>query len=507
MNSIVPPSTDYTDKDFASIRLRLQALVRSVFPAWTDQNVASFGALLLELFAWVGDVLTFYQDNQGREARLVTATQRKNVINLAKMLGYAPQGVRAAQADEVLTLAAPPLGTVPVPAGTVILTADITAPVAFQVLADAVFTPGMTPPTLTVRVEHSANALDTFDSTGLPDQAVILSSIPYLDGSTAIAAADGDYVEVDNFLASSSTDQHFIVTVDQNDRATVRFGDGVNGHIPSGSIAVAYKTGGGVAGNVDPGSITRIQGRFADSLGPPGNSVQITATNPAKSSGGLDRQSIAQIQTLAPLSLRSNTRCVTNADFETNALRVPGVARALMTTSNEDRAVPENSGILYVVPVGGGLAPQLLLDDVLTMVTVTYPSTLTFRVSVLPAAYLPIDVFVRVYKAKRVLAAQVGLNLRTALAAYFAILLPDGTPNPLVDFGSKYVDTNGVPSPAFGLAPLFSTLEYVAGVRELGGLPADFLLNQRHSDVALQPRQFPVLGKVTLFDGDTGMAI
>ena len=44
-------ATDYTDKDFDSLRLRLQALVRSVFPTWTDFNVGNFGNLLIELYA------------------------------------------------------------------------------------------------------------------------------------------------------------------------------------------------------------------------------------------------------------------------------------------------------------------------------------------------------------------------------------------------------------------------------------------------------------------------
>lgn len=501
-SSIVPASLDYTDKDFAAIRLRLQALVRSVFPAWTDFNVAQFANVLLELFAWVGDVLTFYQDNQAREARLVTATQRKNVINLAKMLGYTPSGVQAAQTTETLTLAAAVAGTVTIPAGTLVLTADITTQIAFQLLADAVFAPSIT--TASVLAEHSQGATDTFDSTGLPDQTWVLSQTPYIDGSTVVVAADGTYVEVDNFLASLPTDQHFTVVVDQNDRATVRFGNGVNGHIPSGSGTVTYKTGGGSTGNVDPGSLTRVQGTFTDNLG---NPVTVSGTNAQKAQGGLDRQTIAQIQTLAPPSLSANTRTVSKPDYEINAKRVAGVARALMTTSNEDPAVPENSGVLYVVPVGGGVASLSLLSAVLTMVTVTYPNTLTFRVSVQTAAYLAIDVFVRVYKTAKTAPAQIGLNLRTALATYFAILQADGTPNPAIDFGANYVDDNGLPSPTFALGPLFSTLEQVAGVRKIGGLPTDFLLNRVHQDVVLLARQFPQLGVVTIIDGDTGQAI
>ena len=504
MNSIVPASLDYTDKDFSSLRLRLQALVRSVFPQWTDQNTASFGNLLLELYAFVGDVLTFYQDNQAREARLVTATQRKNVINLAKMLGYAPQGATAAIASETLTLSAPPVAQVLIPQGTLVLTANITTPVAFQLTADAVFASGLSPPVVTVDVENSATAIDTFDSTGLPAQAFVLSKTPYLDGATTIAAGDGSYTEVDNFLASGPMDRNFTVVVDQVDRATIVFGDGISGSIPSGSIAVTYKTGGGAIGNVEPGSINRLQGTFADDNG---NPVTIVATNLQKAEGGLDRQTVAQIQVSAPASLTANTRTVSRPDYEINALRVPGVARALMTTSNEDPAVPENSGILYIVPVGGGLAPSSLLAAVLTMVTVTYPNTLTFKVTPQVASYAPINLFVRVYKQKGLLGSQVALNLRTTLAAYFAIQNPDGTPNTRIDFGANYLDANGVSSPSFALGPLFDALEETAGVRKLGGQATDFLLNGAHQDVVLAPKQFPTLGTVTLIDGDTGATI
>lgn len=59
----LPESVDYTDKDFDALRARLIALIKSVFPDWTDFDVASFGNVLVELYAYVGDVLTFYQDN------------------------------------------------------------------------------------------------------------------------------------------------------------------------------------------------------------------------------------------------------------------------------------------------------------------------------------------------------------------------------------------------------------------------------------------------------------
>ena len=122
----LPESVDYTDKDFDALRARLIALIKSVFPDWTDFDVASFGNLLVELYAFVGDVLTFYQDNLARESRLVTATQRKSVMALAKMLGYRLQGAQAATASVVLQLARVPTASVTIPAGTVVRTQEVT---------------------------------------------------------------------------------------------------------------------------------------------------------------------------------------------------------------------------------------------------------------------------------------------------------------------------------------------------------------------------------------------
>ena len=72
--------------------------MKSVCPDWTDFEVASFGNVLLEMYAFVGDVLGFYRDNLARESRLSTATLRRNVIALARMLGYRLHGTQAATA-------------------------------------------------------------------------------------------------------------------------------------------------------------------------------------------------------------------------------------------------------------------------------------------------------------------------------------------------------------------------------------------------------------------------
>ena len=62
--SLLPAQVDYSNKDFDAIRLRLIELLKSVFPDWSDFSVANFGNILLEMYAFVGDVISFYLDNQ-----------------------------------------------------------------------------------------------------------------------------------------------------------------------------------------------------------------------------------------------------------------------------------------------------------------------------------------------------------------------------------------------------------------------------------------------------------
>src|SRR6185369_8044503 len=105
--------------------------------------------------------------------------------------------------------------------------------------------------------------------------------------------------------------------------------------------------GGGEQGNVEANSLTKVDGGFTDANG---NPVSLSVTNSDRASGGANRQTIAQIKALAPESIRVIERTVAREDFEINARKVAGVARALMLTSNELTGIGENSGALLVIP-------------------------------------------------------------------------------------------------------------------------------------------------------------
>ena len=83
------PPIDYTARDFDSIKSSLIEYAKRYYPnTATDFNDASFGALMVDMVSYVGDVLSFYLDYQASESFLDSAIELKNVIRLAKQLGY-----------------------------------------------------------------------------------------------------------------------------------------------------------------------------------------------------------------------------------------------------------------------------------------------------------------------------------------------------------------------------------------------------------------------------------
>ena len=88
----------YINRDFSSFRQRLIEFSQTYFPnTYNDFTPASPGMLFIEQSAYVGDVLSFYLDNQFQETFVQYAQQTNNVFELAYMFGYKPKISTAAQ--------------------------------------------------------------------------------------------------------------------------------------------------------------------------------------------------------------------------------------------------------------------------------------------------------------------------------------------------------------------------------------------------------------------------
>ena len=76
----------YVNRDFSEFRSRLIEYARTYFPqTYTDFSPTSPGMMFMEQSAYVGDVLSFYLDNQFQETFVQYAQQTNNVFELTSI--------------------------------------------------------------------------------------------------------------------------------------------------------------------------------------------------------------------------------------------------------------------------------------------------------------------------------------------------------------------------------------------------------------------------------------
>ena len=93
-------NVNYLNKDFNSLKSTLIEYAKTYFPnTYRDFNETSPGMMLIEMGAYVGDVLSFYIDQQYKEMLLPLAEEKRNVINLANAFGYKVKPILPAYVD------------------------------------------------------------------------------------------------------------------------------------------------------------------------------------------------------------------------------------------------------------------------------------------------------------------------------------------------------------------------------------------------------------------------
>jgi hypothetical protein len=159
----------------------------------------------------------------------------------------------------------------------------------------------------------SAYALMNFDPT---DAAPVITLAGTLDGTTTKWTPKRDLLE------SGASDPVFVVEVESDGAATLRFGDKVNGKTPDTgtSFVASYRIGNGTAGNVGADSLVYLAAADAR--------IQ-SCRNPLPATGGTDPETNDQIRRRAPQAFLTQERAVTMADYEDIAETNPQVDRAV----------------------------------------------------------------------------------------------------------------------------------------------------------------------------------
>jgi len=103
---------DYTHRDFESIRADLMQMAERFYPdTFQDFSEGSFGAIMLDAVAYVGDQLSFYLDYNVNESFLDMAYQYSNILRHGRVLGYKPSGPGTSYGNIVLFILVPASST------------------------------------------------------------------------------------------------------------------------------------------------------------------------------------------------------------------------------------------------------------------------------------------------------------------------------------------------------------------------------------------------------------
>lgn len=349
--------TRYTDRTLSQTKDNILNNLQAQVPEITDHSESNLFVKLISIFSGLLELLHYYIDNTARESHLDSARLYSNVVKLARQWDYR---IASQQPSNVLlnisytsTTTLTFTGAV-IPLGAIVQTADGKR---FVTTSSLIMPSGSFSTSI-----GQVSAINLYNvpyfilavSNGNANQVYPLTDA--IAGFSVIVKTGVNlWTSVETFAYSLSTDLHFIQTVNEEKQVILKFGDGIQGAIPTISIdiEVSYDKTDGLAGNVEGQTIIQIVSGF-----PIIANYTPSVTNLEPAVAGLGIESSTSIKQNVARLFRTHNRAVTEMDFKDIAILHPQV---------------QNAGVLfecgktvdvYVVPIGGGLAPPSLLNSV-----------------------------------------------------------------------------------------------------------------------------------------------
>lgn len=444
------PAIDYTSKDFTGFRASLLDYASRQFPEWQSRSEGDFGVVLVELLAYMGDILSYYGDRLQAEAYLSTATQRLSILQIAELLGYVPSSAIPAVGTVTFISANPGPATVVIPARTAVVTGYIESlddSIVYETDSDAPITVagGEVTVPVTQGETHAMVLLGT--SNGLSSQQYRIPNQPVIEGSVHLFISTGydsqgietteEWTRILYLVDGDSNDKVFATFNDESGATWISFGDTLNGAIPNNQLNIyaTYRIGGGVVGNIGANQVINIADPSVYGI-----SISLDSSGAGKSSamiGGTDPESTDQIRANAPRAFRTQNRAVTLQDFVDATIAVPGVMRANAVAGSF------TSVTVFVVGANGAAPNALLISNVQKVlagkalagcsVSVASPSFISVNVGAV-ATPIVVQVYARykqaavLYNVQQAIKTMLGLDsvnfgMRLTVSDFYACIM------------------------------------------------------------------------------------
>ena len=347
---------EVSELDFDDIKSNLKTFLQNQ-SEFQDYNFEGSGfAVLLDLLAYNTHYLGFNANMLANEMYLDSADIRKNIVSLAKMLGYTPTSPKAPTAVINILINNGSGTSVTMPKGTVFTTSvDGTS---YQFVTNAVNT--ISPSSGVYRFSNISvfeGTLVTFKYTvdsSDPDQRFIIPSVN-ADTSTlrvqvqnsAVDTTSSTYTNATGITELGTTSKVYFLQEGEDGKFEVYFGDGTIGQsLSDGNIVILeYIVTNKAEAN---GASTFTLSGNIDGF----TNVSITTVSSAQ--GGADAQSKESIRFNAPLQYAAQDRAVTTTDYETLVQEIYPNAQSVSAWGGEDDETPVYGVVKIAIKAASG---------------------------------------------------------------------------------------------------------------------------------------------------------
>lgn len=316
----------YTNQDFNSMKTALANYIQTNFSSiFNDQTESDLGWMLLENFCFLGDMLSFKQDQIANEVFIDTVTQISNAFRIAQLVGYRPTPVVSSLAQVSLTINTVQVSDLSIspPIQLDIIQNGVT--IAFEVYqGDQNFNPLWNEPMTIVAGEltnssciaiQGSTIVDVFRGTSLPGQVYSLSLSPVSFGTVRLSVDGMGWTQVTAFT-SGKPNLEYILTYTSSYGAYVTFGTNNGGAIPQtgSTIKITYISNSvGASGNVNVGAINTQRNYPVSGFL---YALPVTILNYGAAQFGYNGDTADDIRQKLPLYVNQQSRLVSGFDIK-----------------------------------------------------------------------------------------------------------------------------------------------------------------------------------------------
>ena len=345
-----------SDLDFDNVKTNLKTFLQSQseFPDY-DFEGSGF-AVLLDLLAYNTHYLGFNANMLANEMYLDSADIRKNIVSLAKMLGYTPTSAKSPTANIDITINNGTGATVTMAKGTVFTSTIDGTSYQFVTNASTTISPSEGVYKFS-SVPIYEGTLTTFkytvDSTD-PDQKFLIpnvnADVTTLKVSIQNSSSDTTtqvYTKATGIVGLTSTSKVYFLQESDEGKFEVYFGDGIVGKsLADGNIVILeyVVTNKTAANGATSFALSGAIGGFSN--------VSISTVSNAQ--GGSEPQTKESIRFNAPLQYSAQDRAVTTSDYETKILELYPNAQAVSAWGGEDEETPVYGTVKISIKAASG---------------------------------------------------------------------------------------------------------------------------------------------------------